>query len=154
MRAKHHHRCTEGPSWVNHFALHHTEQKIEDGELNPKYIGLAATRFTGDQIIMPPQDHPTRKPVRARPVTEKRTRVKPKIDLRRRARLRTQFAQQYVTQGRILPRKYTGMPRLPAPSDPAIKRAPDGADEVARFHRPIAFSRRHLCQIKMQMICI
>ncbi len=84
---------------------------------------------------MPRKTHTDKDKRGSRPMEHRTPRPKPKIDFTADALdfKNTNLLRQYVTdQGRILPRKYTGMPgALPAAAHPGDQtRAPDAADEV------------------------
>ena len=99
-------------------ALHHlAQQKVEDGKTGNQKIQprVAPPHLAqGDQIIMPRKTNTEKDKRGSRRTMENRTpRPKPKIDFTVDALdfKNTNLLRQFVTdQGRILPRKYTGLP--------------------------------------------
>ena len=87
-------------------------EKLEAQEVQP--VSAPPHLAQGDQIICPARRTPRKDKRGNRRPTENRTpRPKPKIDFTEDALdfKNTNLLRQYVTdQGRILPRKYTGMP--------------------------------------------
>src|SRR5271157_1130992 len=95
----------------------HAQQKTENGKTGAQEVqSVSAPPYgpQGDQVIMPRKTNTDKDKRGNRRPTENRTpRPKPKIDFTEDALdfKNTNLLKQYVTdQGRILPRKYTGMP--------------------------------------------